>query len=251
MPCEMDQIMSLAKDNNLYVIEDCAQAHGATFKDKPVGCFGDIAAWSFCQDKIITTGGEGGMIATNNFEYYKKIFELKDHGRNIEKAKLLSNDGLYKYIYDTYGSNHRMTEMQAALGMYQLEKLNDWVAQRNKNARVLDNWLSRLEDIRLIKYPRYIQHAYYKYYFFVDNNAPECMRDQLLLELNEIGIPIKSGAGPELYKEGVFADVLTPERHPNADLLGKSSVMLPVHPGLEANDLIYVAKMIEEILGKN
>jgi len=122
IPCEMDPIMDLAQQHKIYVIEDCAQAHGARYKGKSVGSIGDIGAWSFCQDKIMTTGGEGGMVTTNSEAFWKSMWSFKDHGKDFDGINLPNKDYKFKWIHDSFGTNFRMTEMQGALGRYQLKE---------------------------------------------------------------------------------------------------------------------------------
>ena len=139
-PCDMNRIIKIAKDNNIYVIEDCSQAHGASILNKKVGSFGDISAWSFCQDKIISTGGEGGMVATNKLKLYKNVLSIKDNGRNYEKIKKISYSGSFNYIHDFIGSNYRMTEIQAIIGISQLKRLDQMILRRNSNAKISENF---------------------------------------------------------------------------------------------------------------
>ena len=162
----MNEIMKIAKDKNIFVIEDCSQAHGASINGKRVGSFGDISIWSFCQDKIISTGGEGGMIGTNNFSFYNKLLSLRDNGRNYNKLKKLKFSGSFNYLHDFIGSNYRMTEIQAGIGISQLKKLNSMIYKRNENAKILDNKLKNFKSIFLIKTPKDFINSYYRYYFF-------------------------------------------------------------------------------------
>ena len=167
LPCDMDSIIRIAKNNNILVIEDCSQAHGAVLNKKKVGTFGDIAIWSFCQDKIISTGGEGGMLGTNKSSIYKKVLYLKDNGRNYEKVKKVKYSGNFNYIHDFIGSNYRMTEMQAIIGIDQLKNLNKIIKRRNENAKILDRYFKDLDNIFLLSKKSNVVNAYYRYYFFV------------------------------------------------------------------------------------
>ena len=135
----MEQICRLAKIYDLKVIEDCSQAHGAYINNKHVGSFGDVGTWSFCQDKIMTTGGEGGMITTNNKSIYRFISSFKDHGKNLKKKSNMSTNGVFRWIHDEFGTNLRMTEMQSALGRAQLKKLKEWNKIRRRNANIMQS----------------------------------------------------------------------------------------------------------------
>ena len=125
-PCDMDELTKLAKKHGIYIIEDCAQAHGARYKDKPVGSIGDVAAWSFCQDKIMSTGGEGGMVTTNDKYLWRKMWEYKDHGKSYEATYEREHpEGFgFKWLYESFGTNFRMTEMQAVIGRIQIKRMN-------------------------------------------------------------------------------------------------------------------------------
>ena len=161
-PCEMNEIIEIAKKNKLYVIEDCSQAHGAKINNKFVGSFGDIGVWSFCQDKIISTSGEGGMIATNNTKLFRKIWSLKDQGRNIDKMHK-SKDNKFRYVHDYLGLNFRMTEIQAKIGAIQLSKLRSWIKKRNFNAKLILNFIRNYPEIfEDVEFRKNYSHAFYR-----------------------------------------------------------------------------------------
>ena len=120
-PCDMDEIMDLANEFNLSVIEDCAQAHGSKYKGKPVGSIGHIGCWSFCQDKIMTTGGEGGMVTTNDESLWRKMWAYKDHGKSYEAVYEREHPEGFRWLHESFGTNWRMTEMQAVIGRIQLK----------------------------------------------------------------------------------------------------------------------------------
>ena len=147
-PCDMPAITELARKRNIYVIEDCAQAHGAAIGDKKIGSWGDIAAFSFCQDKIMTTGGEGGMILTGSDRLADYCWSFKDHGKS---AKLMSgpSDGSgFRWVHERVGTNLRMTEMQSAIGRHQLKHLEQSIEQRNINARILHDRFKGINGLR-------------------------------------------------------------------------------------------------------
>jgi dTDP-4-amino-4,6-dideoxygalactose transaminase len=240
-PCDMEAIVSLARQKGLQVIEDCAQAHGARIDGRVVGSFGDVAAFSFCQDKIMTTGGEGGMLVTNDPALWGDAWSYKDHGKNPETA--LNNPGGvgFRWVHDAFGTNWRLTGMQAAIGLKQLDKLEDWVFARNRNAAILNDGLMGMDALRITLPAGNITHAYYKYYIFVrpDRLKSEWSRDRILEALRAEGIPAAPGSCSEVYLEKAFdGSASRPEmRLPVARELGETSIMLPVHPTLEEQDL--------------
>jgi dTDP-4-amino-4,6-dideoxygalactose transaminase len=233
-PCEMDKIMTLADKHDLFVIEDCAQAHGAVYRGKPVGSWGDMAAFSFCQDKIMTTGGEGGMLVTNNKDLWKRAWALKDHGKSFDTVFNKEHPAGFRWLHEDFGTNWRMTEMQGAIGRKQLEKLPVWLEKRAHYSELYKQALSKFNFLRLPVVPEYSKHANYKYYFFVnlDMLDNEWTRDRIMSEINAAGVPCFSGSCSEIYLEKCFskAGVGPAGRLPNAKELGKTSLMLLVHP---------------------
>ena len=141
LPCDMDPIIKFVRQNKIYLIEDCSQAHGAIYKGKKVGSHGHISIWSFCQDKIISTGGEGGMISTNNEKLWQRCWSEKDHGKNYKSVFLKKHKIGFRWLHDYLGSNFRMTEMQAALGREQLKTLEKQIKKRNLIANLYLNGL--------------------------------------------------------------------------------------------------------------
>ncbi len=251
-PCDFDSILSLAKERGLKVIEDCAQAHGASYHGKPVGSFGDVAAFSFCQDKIITTGGEGGMLVTRDESLWKVAWAFKDHGKNPDKITDAAPGVAFRWLHDSIGTNWRMTSMQAAIGLRQLQKLPVWTAKRNVNAEVLRD---RLRDCPALRIPwpgDQIAHACYKFYAFVrpERLNPGWDRDKVLEALRAEGIPCASGSCSEVYLEKAFEalDVRPLERLPVARALGETSVMLPVHPTLSTDDMRDMAEAFRLVM---
>ena len=261
-PCDMDEIMALAKQHNLWVIEDCAQAHGAKYKGKPVGSIGHIGAWSFCQDKIMTTGGEGGMVTTNDKALWQKMWEYKDHGKNYDSIYHKQHPPGFRWLHDSFGTNWRMMEMQAVIGRIQLKKMAEWTKIRTQNAKILRDALTqfageqqflRIPDIEFHQVMGSDSvHAYYKYYVYVrPKNLPENInRDSILNALNEKKIPCFSGSCSEIYLEKAFDN--HPSR-PNARLtvakeLGETSLMFLIHPTLTTTEMQTIATTTVDVL---
>ena len=261
-PCDMDEIMALAKQHNLWVIEDCAQAHGAKYKGKPVGSIGHVGAWSFCQDKIMTTGGEGGMVTTNDKALWQKMWEYKDHGKNYDSIYHKQHPPGFRWLHDSFGTNWRMMEMQAVIGRIQLKKMAEWTKIRTQNAKILRDALTQFAgEQQFLRIPdiEFHQvmggdsvHAYYKYYVYVrPENLPENIsRDSILNALNEKKIPCFSGSCSEIYLEKAFDN--HPSR-PNARLtvakeLGETSLMFLIHPTLTTNEMQTIANTTVDVL---
>ena len=200
-PAEMKKIQKLAKKYKLFLVEDCSQAHGAQIDNESVGSFSDIATWSFCTDKIISTGGEGGMITTNNKNLYKYILSYRNHGKiNIKKYK---EDFLYKWVHHSIGVNLRLTELQSAIGLLQLEKLEFWNILRTNNAKSFTQNLSRIPCVRTQEIPKNLKHAWYKFYFYIikENLKSNWSRNRIIKEINLLGFPAFQGSCSELYLE--------------------------------------------------
>lgn len=253
-PCEMDNIMSLAKTHDLAVIEDCAQAHGAKYKGRSVGSIGDIGCWSFCQDKIMTTGGEGGMITTSSETLWKKMWAFKDHGKSYDAVYNKSHPPGFRWLHESFGSNYRMTEMQAVIGLIQLQRMGQWSETRRINAEKIWQTASKYEALRVPKLPDYIQHAAYKAYLFV---RPEKLksgwsRDRIMEEINREGVPCFSGSCSEVYLEHAFDNTgLRPDYALSvARELGETSLMFLVHPTLSNEEVQRVYDVLSDVISK-
>lgn len=251
-PCDMDAILKIAKDHDLKVIEDCAQANGATYKGKQVGSFGHASAFSFCQDKIITTGGEGGMMVTHSEDVWKKAWAYKDIGRSYDAVYNREHPPGFRWLTETFGTNWRLTEFQGAIGRLQLKKLDSQIEIRRKNAAVLTQAFEKIPAFRLTLPPSDIGHAYYKYYVFL---RPEMLksdwdRDRIVAELTERGVPCFTGSCSEIYLEKAFDKVPTKpkQRLPVAKELGETSLMFLVHPTLNEEYMKEVAHEIQDVL---
>jgi hypothetical protein len=251
-PCDMDPIMALARERGIKVIEDCAQAHGATYKGRPVGSLGDCAAFSFCQDKIMTTGGEGGMLVTDDTLLWKKAWAYKDHGKSHDAVFNRSHPPGFRWLHESFGSNFRMTEMQAAIGRLQLGKLPQWRAARQRNAGILERELANVPVLRLTPPPSTIGHAYYRYYAFLEpaQLKPEWNPLRIIEAVNAEGIPCFPGSCSEIYREKAFIDAgLGPaQRLQMAKKLGETSLAFLVHPTLNADDMHDTAAAVIKVL---
>ena len=253
-PCDMDPILTLARKHNLKVIEDCAQAHGARYRGRPVGSFGDMAAFSFCQDKIMTTGGEGGMLVTNSQALWDTAWSYKDHGKRyatVYRPREPHETG-FRWVHESFGTNFRMTEMQSAIGRVQLRRLEDWVAQRRRNAARLVEKLADEPALRIPLPDADSFHAYYKFYAFLDPAClrPDWSRDHIIGEINARGVPCFTGSCSEVYLEKAFTEspYRQAQRLPVAQALGEQSLMFLVHPTLDEADMDYVAQAVHEVL---
>lgn len=251
-PCEMDGILDVALQHGLKVIEDCAQAHGAKYRGKAVGSFGHASAFSFCQDKIMTTGGEGGMLLTDDGDLWARVWSYKDHGKNYESVYQKEHPPGFRWLHDSFGTNWRMTEMQAAIGRVQLEKLMHWVRIRRSNAAILTSRFEKLDALRLTIPPAEIFHSYYKFYVFV---RPERLktgwnRDRVMNRIAAEGVPCFSGSCGEIYREKAFgrSGFKQHDRLPVARELGDTSLMFLVHPGLSPEDMTMVADVVEKVM---
>src|SRR5690606_8665067 len=166
-PCAMDEIMDLADEYGLVVIEDCAQAHGAIYKGSPVGSFGHAAAFSFCQDKIITTGDEGGMLVLDDEKAWSRAWSYKDHGKSYDAVYNREHPPGFRWVHESFGTNWRMLEIQAAIGRIQLQKLPEWVAIRQRNAQIFRDALQDLKVLRILWPTEDVQHAIYRFYVII------------------------------------------------------------------------------------
>ena len=277
-PCDMDPIMEIASEHRLKVIEDCAQCHGAVYYSRQpgwnntegrsvnirqdgvrlyprlTGSMGDVAAFSFCQDKIMTTGGEGGMLLTNNDTLWEKAWAFKDHGKSYAAVHQKQHPPGYRWLHESFGTNLRMTEMQAAIGRLQLKKLPEWLAARRSNASILSKEFCLISGLRVTIPPKTVQHAYYKYYVFV---RPEKLkvgwsRDRIMSALMEDGVPCFSGTCSEVYLEKAFEvkDFRPVERLPVARELGETSLMFLVHPTMTPENMQKIVSAVKKVMSE-
>ena len=251
-PCDMDEIMAIANEHDLYVIDDCAQAHGAKYKGKPVGSIGHIGCWSFCQDKIITTGGEGGMVTTNDESLWRKMWAYKDHGKSYEAVYEREHPPGFRWLHESFGTNCRMTEIQAVIGRIQLKRMPDWHRKRMNNANSIWRVAKQCKGLRVPTIPDHIEHAAYKCYIFVEPDKLDTnwSRDRIIKEINVLGVPCYSGSCSEVYLEKAFdgTGFRPKKRLPNAKELGETSLMFSVHPTLTNDEIQKTCNAIKSVM---
>ncbi|RYF81332.1 MAG: DegT/DnrJ/EryC1/StrS aminotransferase family protein [Comamonadaceae bacterium] len=251
-PCDMDPILALARAHGLRVIEDCAQAHGARYKGRAVGTLGDVGAWSFCQDKIMTTGGEGGMVSTNDAHLWRRMWEFKDHGKSWEAVYERKHPPGFRWLHESFGTNWRMLEMQAALGRIQLRRMPDWTAARKRNAQAIREACGAHGCVWVPPIPASIEHAHYKCYVYVrpERLAPGWSRDRIVEAIQARGVPCFQGSCSEVYLERAFDGTgwRPGSRLPGAWVLGETSLMFLVHPTLEGHEIKKTCDAIHDVM---
>jgi dTDP-4-amino-4,6-dideoxygalactose transaminase len=266
-PCDMDPIMALAEQQELKVIEDCAQAHGARYKGRSVGSIGHVGAWSFCQDKVMTTGGEGGMVTTDDQSLWRAMWAYKDHGKSYAAVYERAHSPGFRWLHESFGTNWRMLEMQAVLGRIQLRRMGEWTARRVANAAAIQD---ACRPYRAVRVPAFAcggkacdpgcaarsgcVHAQYKCYAYV---APESLkqgwsRDRIIEGINALGVPCYQGSCSEVYLEKAFEGTgwAPRDRLPVARQLGETSLMFLVHPTLSAEDIDRTRGAIKSVLAE-
>jgi dTDP-4-amino-4,6-dideoxygalactose transaminase len=254
-PCDMTGIMALAEQHGIKVIEDCAQAHGAKVGDQRVGSFGHVNAWSFCQDKIMTTGGEGGMVTTRNHEVWSKMWSYKDHGKSWDAVYNREHAPGFRWLHESFGTNWRMLEMQAAIGRVQLGRMERWTKRRTSVALQIAEVLQRFPRVvRVPLPPADMTHAFYRLYAYVepDGLAHGWSRDRIVAECTANGAPVFQGSCSEVYLEKAFDN--TPwrpsQRLPNALELGSASLMFLTHPTITDVEAKLFCRTLEDVLGQ-
>jgi dTDP-4-amino-4,6-dideoxygalactose transaminase len=267
-PCDMHPIMELAAERGFAVIEDCAQAHGALYKGQSVGSIGHVGAWSFCQDKIMTTGGEGGMVTTNDETLWRAMWSFKDHGKSYEAVYERQHPPGFRWLHESFGTNWRMLEIQAAIGRIQLQRMTAWTSRRQANADKLAQAVTPFAgDSGVLRLPRFAcascpgrcgtagcKHAQYKFYAYVrpENLAAGWSRDRVMSEINDAGVPCYQGSCSEVYLEKAFDNTgwRPATRLPVAKDLGETSLMWLVHPTLTDSEIQKTAQVIAMVLTK-
>jgi len=225
-PCDMPAISAWAAQHGIHIIEDCAQAHGAHIDGRSVGTWGVFSSWSFCQDKIMTTGGEGGMLCTPDLRLWKKAWQYSQHGKDYDLSHAKVAEPGFRWLIAHEGTNLRMTEMQAAIGLCQLRKLDDWVDRRARNSAIMQAALRGLHGVRVPSTPA--GHAHYRCMAYAHAAAD---RPKLLAALVGAGLQANIGSCSEIYREPIFAQHgLAPTNALTvAHALGETSIALMVH----------------------
>jgi len=253
-PCEMESILALAEKHGLFVIEDCAQAHGAIYNGRPVGSIGHAGAWSFCQDKIMTTGGEGGMLTTHDESLWARVWALKDHGKSYDAVHNGEHSSGFRWLHESFGTNGRMTEMQAAIGRIQLKRMNAWHTARKRNAEAILEAARSCGALRVPEVPGHIEHGWYKCYVFVhpERLLPGWDRDRIMQAVNEREVPCFSGSCSEVYLEKAFENTgwRPAKRLPVAQTLGETSLMFLVHPTLTGGEIESTCTALQEVMAQ-
>ena len=252
-PCDMDSINAIAREHGLAVVEDCAQAHGAEYKGRPVGSLGDIASFSFCQDKIMSTGGEGGMVVTNDNVLWDRVWSFKDHGKNRQLMNEARSTGGFRWVHDSIGTNFRLTEMQSAIGRVLLRKLGQAVEARRRNASMLTNEFSTIPGLRVARPGPDIFHSYYKYCAFVRSEelASNWDRDRVMKTIRAEGIPCfgRAGSCSDIYREKAFAHCHLPNaRLPVARELGETCLIFSVYPTIKDEDISDTCSAVRKVM---
>jgi dTDP-4-amino-4,6-dideoxygalactose transaminase len=250
-PCDLDPIMALAGRHGFKVIEDCAQAHGARYKGRSVGSIGHVGAWSFCQDKIMTTGGEGGMVTTDDPALWRAMWEFKDHGKSHEAVYERAHPPGFRWLHESFGTNWRMLEMQSVIGRLQLARMAGWTARRTRHAEAILDAARAHPVARVPALPEGSVHAHYKAYVYVERDrlAPGWSRDRIVDAIVALGVPCFQGSCSEVYLEKAFDGTgwRPAERLPVARELGETSVMFLVHPTLTDEEVDRTCAAIERV----
>jgi len=253
-PCDMPGFRRLADEHSLFLVEDCAQAHGAVVAGHPVGSWGDAAAFSFCTDKIMSTAGEGGMLLTQDKDVWHRAWSFKDHGKDWDAVYNTEHPPGFRWLHHSFGTNWRMPEVQSAIGRVQLVKLPAWLDRRRENAGVLLERLGDLPGLRVPRPPKSVGHAWYKFYAYVRPEAlqPGWDRDAVVEAVQAQGVPCLHGGCSEIYLEKAFEGTgyRPAERLPVARRLGETSLMFPVDHTMDANDMLAIASALESVMNK-
>jgi dTDP-4-amino-4,6-dideoxygalactose transaminase len=254
-PVDMDALTALAIRRDLIVIEDCAQAHGATYRGRPVGNVGSHAgAFSFCQDKVLPLG-EGGMLVLDDEAAFRRAWAYRDHGKSYEKVQELahtSRSGTFEWLIDSFGSNWRMPELTGAIGRVGLSKLPAWHELRTRNANLLANGLATTPGLRVPLPAANISHAFYRLYAYVvpELLKPGWTRDRVLEAILAEGVACQYGTCAEIYREKAFTDAgfAPPAPLTCAHEIHETVLAFFVHPTLEEADMLDTVAAVNKVM---
>lgn len=250
-PCDMPNLVDLAETEGLKLIEDCAQSHGARIDERYAGTFGHANAWSFCQDKIMSTGGEGGMLTTDDDAVWRRAWAYKDHGKSYEAVHAKDHAPGFRWLHESFGTNWRLTESQSAIGRVQLGKLGSWIERRRAHAHRLIQTMRSYSAVRVPMPREGVEHAYYRLYAYVQPGGLKAgwSRDRIMAELNEAGVPCFVGSCPEIYREQAFASRgWSQERLPVARELGETSLCFLVHPTYSEEQIARICVLVSQVM---
>jgi perosamine synthetase len=234
-PVDMDPLIKLAKKYNLFVVEDAAEAHGAEYKGKIVGCLGDVGCFSFYTNKIITTG-EGGMSVTNNDETADKLSLFRDLAHSKEK----------RYLHYEIGYNYRMTNLQAAIGLAQMEKIHEYISARRSHAKLYNSLLKDVEGITLPPEADWAKNIYWLYSILIEDDFG-IERDELMLRLEKNGIETRPFFIP-MHRQPVFKKMgIIKGEFPIADELCTKGLCLPSSSSLKEEQIEFICDTIKNI----
>ncbi len=259
-PADMDEIMDIARRHNLYVIEDAAQAHGALYKGKKVGTIGDVGCFSFWEDKLMTTAGEGGIIITDNDEIAKRAIMFQNHGEAAADSSYYVGERLYHH--EILGWNYRMNELQGAVGREQLKKLDASIEGRRRNAHMLTELFNEVEGILPPYEPEYVKHVFYKYIIRLDRKVLDIDAKDFVAALQAEGIPCSRRYPTPLHKQPVFEkkrglgkgqfpftdEVSYGSGLPNCEELPHDLVRLLMNPNMAEEEVTDTVKAVKKVV---
>lgn len=236
-PCDMTPIMEKAERGSLSVVEDAAEAIGAEYKGKKTGGIADVGCFSFYANKIITTG-EGGMVVTNKEEIAQRARRLKDQAYSPEK----------RFLHTDIGFNYRMTNIQAALGLAQLEKIDELVVRRRNNARLYRELLAGVPGIKLPAEKPWAKNVYWMYSILIEDSSG-ISRDELQMKLKAVGIDTRAFFFP-MHWQPAFNDLglFQGESYPVSEDISRKGMYLPSGCGLKAEEIKWVCTTLKKIL---
>jgi perosamine synthetase len=234
LPVDIKPIRKIAAEHGLAVVEDAAQAHGATCAGKPAGVFADAACWSFYASKNMTTG-EGGVVTTDSDEMAETLRLIRTHGEKAKYASLM------------LGTNYRMSEIQAAIGVVQLKKLPAFVAKRRANAQRLTKILAETERLQLPKETEDQQHSWYLYTVRL-KDGDEAERNKVLEELKKKGIGAAAYYVHPVHTMPYYLESFGERKLPETEKAAKQVFSLPIHPGVTEAQVNYIDKTLLQLL---